>query len=195
MKKVKKLGISLVALIVTIVVLVILTGTVMLSTVGEDGIIDSTESAVDAYNKRVKLDEIKTQIQAAKLRKLSQTGQKTELTKAEIIQIMSNFGTYDENTMKITTEEGIQISLLEVETETVNDYVEVSTEGGILSIETQLPSTDYVIEYSINGGQTWSKYTSTVAITEGTDVKVRVTNTRGEVVSKPESIIVGKEKM
>ena len=194
MKKVKKLGISLVALIVTIVVLVILTGTVMLSIVGEEGIIDSTESVVDAYNKKVKLDEIKTQIQAAKLRKLSQTGQNTELTKAEIIQIMSNFGTYDENTMKITTEEGIQISLLEVETEIVNDYVEVSTEGGVLSIETQLPVTDYVIEYSINGGQTWSKYTSTVAITEGADVKVRVTNTRGEVVSKPDSIVVGEEQ-
>ena len=67
MKQIRKRGITIVTLVITVIVLAVLTGAVMLTMVGDNGIFGETQTTIDKYNKQAMVDEIKLKIQKKKL--------------------------------------------------------------------------------------------------------------------------------
>ena len=67
MKKIQKSGITIVTLVITVIVLAILTGAVMLTMVGDNGIFGETQTAIDKYNKQAMLEQIQLKIQKKRL--------------------------------------------------------------------------------------------------------------------------------
>ena len=182
----KRKGISLVVLIVTIVVLIILAGAVIVS-VTDDEIIDDTQNVVDGYKKRATVNNMQLRVETEGMKKLREEGTR-QLELEEIEGIMGEYGKYNSTTMYTTTEEGIKVSLFEASVETINDYVEVIRENGKLSVIETLPEV-YEVEYTVDGGTTWHKYTGEVAMQAGKKSFVRVVDEDGGIISDPLSII------
>ena len=114
MKKIQKRGITIVTLVITVIILVILTGAVMLTMVGDNGIFGETQSTIDKYNKQAMLEQIKLKIQKKRLAKLNE-GQYSLKLEEDILPILETFGTYNESEMKLTTtEKNIDIYLYEI---------------------------------------------------------------------------------
>ena len=67
--KSKEKGITLIALVITIIVLLILAGVAVNTLVGENGIIKNTENTVETYNKNQIKEKIEMNILDAKLNK------------------------------------------------------------------------------------------------------------------------------
>ena len=67
MENKQKSGITIVTLVITVIILTVLTGAVMLTMVGDNGIFGETQTTVDKYNKQAMIDEIKLKIQKKKL--------------------------------------------------------------------------------------------------------------------------------
>ncbi len=142
MNQMYKKGISLVALVITIVVLVILTGTVVITTMNTN-MFGNTQSAVNDYNKKVIIEDIQTKIQMEKLKKANQ-GIYT-LTMEEIIPTIQEHGTFDNNILKLTTTQGIQIWLYEIMPIPLEEYATITYENNILTVQTQLTSNGYTL--------------------------------------------------
>ena len=78
MKQIRKRGITIVTLVITVIVLAVLTGAVMLTMVGDNGIFGETQTTIDKYNKQAMLEQIKLKIQKKRLAKVNE-GQYTLL--------------------------------------------------------------------------------------------------------------------
>ena len=112
-KQMKK-GITIVTLVITVIVLAVLTGAVMLTMVGDNGIFGETQSTIDKYNKQAMLEQIKLKIQKKRLAKVNE-GQYSLNLQEDILPILETFGTYNANEMKLTTtEKNIDIYLYEI---------------------------------------------------------------------------------
>ena len=123
-------------------VLVILTGTVVITTMNNN-MLDNTQSAVNEYNKKVIIQDIQTKIQVEKLMKANQ-GIYT-LTMEEIIPIIQEHGTFDNNVLKLTTAKGIEIWLYEIMPIPLEEYATIKYENNILTVQTQLTSNGYTL--------------------------------------------------
>ena len=182
-----KKGITLVVLVITIVVLIILTGIVVITTTNSN-LFSTTQSAVSGYNKKVIIADIQREIQTEQLKRVSTNGTYSKLTKEEIIDIMGEHGTYNENSMELTTGTGEKISILEVVELPVEEYLSVNNTNGVLTITTPLTSYGYKVEYTTDNGANWNEYTTSVSINPSDIVQVRIKNESNEVVTKTEEI-------
>lgn len=84
-------GITLVALVVTIVVLLILAGVTIVTLFGENGIIKKTQTSADATNRSTIIESARTQI----INK--QTDNLGSITEKELTDILKNYGTIEDN--------------------------------------------------------------------------------------------------
>ena len=162
-----KKGITIVTLVITVIVLAVLTGAVMLTMVGDNGIFGETQSTIDKYNKQAMLEQIKLKIQKKRLAKVNE-GQYSLNLQEDILPILETFGTYSENEMKLTTtEKNIEIYLYEIVNIPINEIANVTYANEELTIteKVQLPN-GYTFEYTKDNGITWSEYTSTITIAE-----------------------------
>ncbi len=177
-----KKGISLVALVITIVVLVILTGTIILSTMNND-IFDNTQNQVNDNNKNQVIDNIKIKIQTEKMNK-EMYGIYT-LTMNEIIPILNEYGNFNSSTLKLETEKAGQIYLYEIMSIPLKEYAQIKHENDMLTITPQsvLSNNGYIIEYSINSGNTWNQYVGQVSTQGETGIQIRLLNNSQELVS------------
>ena len=89
-----KHGITMVALVVTVVVLALLTGVIISSTFGEDGIIDEAESSVLEQKRKATIEQIAREIQVTQLKK-EINGQYTFTVGEDVINILQSHGIYD----------------------------------------------------------------------------------------------------
>ena len=187
MKQVGKRGVTIVTLVITVIILIVLTGAVML-TIQDNDIFGQTQNTVNEYNKQAALEQINLKIETKKLEKINETGRYAPLSTEEIEDIMREYGTYDEETKIVTLENGTKVSLFEIEEGAISEYIQVEIEDGKLIINSQLPKDEYVIEYSTDGGNTWKEYTGEVEVGENAEVEVRVKDKNGTVIIKPETI-------
>ena len=150
--KIKKLkekqGITLIALIVTIIVLLILAGVSVLTLAGDNGVLTRTKSAKKAYE----IAEIKEEIQLEIIAK--QTKNKGEISEDELKEILEKYGTinYDEDEEEIksitTIKEGYEIAMSDIWTGTATSGIEIiNSEKTIVD----LSDTDIAIDL------TWKK--------------------------------------
>lgn len=182
-----KKGISLVALIITVIVLLLITGIAISQAIGDEGIVDSAQSTFDSNNKNAIIDEIQREIKVQGLKK-SLSGGDNNLDKTEIIEIMEIYGKYNYNSMKIVTDNGLEISILEVADLPIEEYMTITKEDGMLIIETPLANYGYIVEYVKNNGKTWRKYVVPIAITEADDVYVRLKIENSGSTTKAEDV-------
>ena len=183
-----KKGISLVALVITIVVLIILTGTIILSTMNNN-IFDNTNSTVNEYNKKVIIEDINMKIREKRIKNEIQ-GIYT-ITMEEIIPIIQEHGTFNNNIIKLTTTKGIEIWLYEIMPIPLEEYATITYENNILTVQTQLTSNGYILKYTIDAGTNWNTYNQAVTITEESGIMVRLTNEQGQVVSNTIKVTTG----
>ncbi len=183
-----KKGISLVALVITIVVLVILTGTIILSTMNNN-IFDNTNSTVNDYNKKVIIEDVQTKIQTQRLSNVNQGIYK--ITMEEIIPIIEEHGTFDNNVLKLTTAQGIEIWLYEIMEIPLEEYATITYENSVLTVQTELTSNGYTLQYTIDNGTTWNTYNQAVTVTDESGIMVRLINEEGTVVSNTIKVTQG----
>ncbi len=193
MNQLYKKGISLVALVITVIILIVLTATVML-TMSDNNMFGQTQNTVNAYNKKLKIEQINMDISAIMMKRVNESGKYTSLTEEEVVEVMKGYGPYDDETMMLTIEEGTQISLFEIMEEAINKYLDVITEEGKMIINTQLPNNSYVIEYTTDGTN-WLVYTTEVEIQENDNLQVRVTDKAGNIINNGETIKTNNEKL
>ena len=126
MKQIRKRGITIVTLVITVIILTVLTGAVMLTMIGDNGIFGETQTTIDKYNKQATLEQIQLKIQKKRLAKVNE-GQYSLNLSEDILPILETFGTYNENEMKlITTEKNIDIYLYEIVNIPINEIANVT---------------------------------------------------------------------
>ena len=96
MKKIQKRGITIVTLVITIIILVILTGAVML-TMNNTDIFGQANDTVNEHNKQTIIEQIKLDIETEMIKKVNEIGRYEELSKEETINIIKKYGTYEED--------------------------------------------------------------------------------------------------
>ena len=192
MKKIQKSGITIVTLVITVIILVILTGAVMLTMVGDNGIFRETQTTIDKYNKQAMLEQIQLKIQYKRLAKVNE-GQYSLKLEEDILPILETFGTYNESEMKLTTtEKNIDIYLYEIVNIPINEIANVTYTNQELTIseKVSLPN-GYTFEYTKDNGITWSEYTSTTTIAEENGILIRLKNEEGKIVSSEYKVTSG----
>lgn len=110
-KKIKKetAGITLIALVITIVVLLIITGVTIGSITKDESIITEAKEGNSQAQKESILEQIEADLYTEKIKKGK------NITKSEAEAIISNFGEIDQTTKKLTTTDGgYEIALSEI---------------------------------------------------------------------------------
>ena len=182
LKKNSKNGLTMVALVVTVVVLAILTGVIVTSTFGDEGLIDEAETAMLEQKRKASIEKIAREIQTVQLKK-EINGQYTFSVADDVIPILQTHGTYDNATLKLITSEGAEIYLSEIMQIPMLEYATITYEEDTLTITSPLTTNGYVIEYTPNGGSVWNTYTAPVEIEEGNGIYTRIKNSDNKVVS------------
>ena len=185
--KIKKLkekqGITLIALIVTIIVLLILAGVSVLTLAGDNGVLTRTKSAKKAYE----IAEIKEEIQLEIIAK--QTKNKGEISEDELKEILEKYGTinYDEDEEEIksitTIKEGYEIAMSDIWTGTATSGIEIiNSEKTIVD----LSDTDIAIDL------TWKKLEKIAEmISQDNFIDKDTTSVTVKVGSKKKKLTVG----
>ncbi len=150
-------GISLVALVVTVVVLIILTGIVLINAGDKEGVIQESQEVVNQVNKGNIIDKIKEEVVLKQIEK--QTIEHKKFTLEDIVLIISKYGEYNESTLELITNDNIKIKLYEIMLLPIEEYVEVKNVNGGITIETTLSSQLGSVRYSIDNGINWIEYT------------------------------------
>ena len=187
-----KKGITIVTLVITVIVLAVLTGAVMLTMVGDNGIFGETQSTIDKYNKQAMLEQIQLKIQKKRLAKVNE-GQYSLKLEEDILPILETFGTYNESEMKLTTtEKNIEIYLYEIVNIPINEIANVTYANEELTIteKVSLPN-GYTFEYTKDNGITWNEYTNATTIAEENGILIRLKNEEGKVVSSEYKVTSG----
>lgn len=177
-----KHGISLVALIVTVVVLVILTAAIVAPTSDNKNVLGETSNVVNNYNKLTLINEIRETIETESLKKFNSNGS-IHLTNSELASIMKDFGTFNESTLELYISNGPQLNLIEIYPKVINNYMQTSIRDNNLTITSSLLSVGYTFEYSLDNQATWTTYSSPITLTENSQVYIRITSTTGTVVA------------
>ncbi len=163
MNQLCKKGISLVALVITVVVLIIITGTVIISTMN-NGIIEETQSTVNLTNKKEILEDIQAKIQIKKAKK--GVFSIYQLEQNEIIKILQEYGTFNNSTLILETQKAGSIYLYEIMEIPLEEYATITYENSILTIQTELTDNGYRIQYTTDAGNSWNLYTQAVTVSE-----------------------------
>lgn len=178
-----KNGITLIALVITIVILGLMTITILDAVLGDEGIINETTNTVKEQERRTMIETITKDIQTERLKKESK-GQYTFTVQEDIVPILQQYGDYNHSTLQlITTEDQYEIFLYEVMQIPLLEYVVIEYENEELTVNSNLMNVGYVIEYTLDGGQTWEKYTNTVNAEDNEKIYVRMTNGERKVIS------------
>ena len=172
-----KKGISLVALVITIVVLVILTATILNTTKWNN----NDTQVINQYGKKAIIEDINIKIKKAKLKNEIQGISK--ITMEEIIPIIQEHGTFNNNILKLTTTRGIEIWLYEIIPIPLEEYATITYENNILTVQTELINNGYRIQYTTDAGNSWSLYNNPVTVSEESGIQIRLINEQGQVVS------------
>ena len=148
MKKLKREnGITLVALVITIIVLIILAGIAISMTIGENGIFTRAKEAKRLQITSEAKEKIGAEILAAQVEAIERN---EELEQAQVEDIISKYGTLqDDKDTIILNDNGYEISLLDIyqgTTTTSGSYSENKAkiellEGQVKRIQEQLDST------------------------------------------------------
>ena len=126
----EKQGITLIALIITIIVLLILAGVSIAMLTGDNGILTRTKSSKKVSEIAGIKEEIKTEIIA------EQAGNEGNISESALKTILEKYGTinYDEDGKKIksitTTKEGYEIAMKDIWDRNVRGTVSVALEEG-----------------------------------------------------------------
>ncbi len=158
-----KRGISLIALVIAVVVLIILTGVVILNSINSN-LFDNTQNSVDEYNKKIVIENIKEDIENIRLEKLNE-GIYTLNYQADILPILNKYGTLDTTKLELSiSDPNLKILLYEITKIPLEEYSTITYTDNNLIITTQLSSDMYTIQYSIDAGATWTNYIQEVLI-------------------------------
>ena len=182
MKQKKKQGLTMVALVVTVVVLAIITGVIVSSTFGEDGIIEEAENTMLEQKRKLLIETISKEIQKEQLKK-EINGQYTFTVAEDVMPILQRYGTFDNETLKVATTDGVTIYLYEVIQIPMLEYATIEYTDDTLTITSHLTSSGYIVEYTPNAGAVWNTYGEPVEIEEGNGIYTRIKNEEGEVIS------------
>jgi len=185
-----KKGISLVALIVTIIVLIIISGAAIINTMNNN-VLDNSKNAVNEYNRKVLIEHINISMQDEKTAKVIK-GETGELSTAEIIDILKKYGEFNNNNLKLSTSSNTDIWLYDIVPIPIEEYVTIEYVNNTLSIETELLEDLYNLEYTLDNGINWETYElkNGVEISEESGIKVRLTKDE-KVVSNIVTITEG----
>lgn len=182
-----KKGITTIMLIITVTVMAILL-TTMVNVFLQGGLVNDANTTLNNYKKDTVINQINTHIKEERLKK-EIAGLEGELTQEELINILSQYGQYDESKLELTIpDNSIKIYLYEILDIPVGQYVTFSYSNNVLALESQLIELGYEIEYSIDNGINWNKYTEEFEVANINTVSVRVLNNEGYVVSVHEGL-------
>ena len=185
MKNNQRKGITIVTLVITIIILMVLTGAVML-TMNNSDIFGQTINTVDEHNKQAMIEQIQMKIQEERLAKINR-GETGFTIKEDVIPVVETFGIYEDNTLKLTiaTNE-IEMYLYEILEIKVEEYVTAVYKDKQFTLtekEESLSSNGYKYEYTYDNGLIWQTYIAPVTIQEQSGIKVRLVNSEGQVIS------------
>ena len=185
-----KKGISLVALIVTIIVLIIISSAVIINTMNSN-VLDNAKNSVDEYNKKILIEHINISMQDEKTAKVIK-GENENLSTAEIIDILKEYGEFNNSNLKLSTSSNTDIWLYDIVKIPLEEYVTIEYVNNTLSIGTELSKDLYSVEYTLDNGINWETYESEngVEISEENGIKVRLTKDE-KVVSNIVTITEG----
>lgn len=152
----KQNGITLIALVITIIVLLILAGVAINAVVGDNGVIGKTQMSSEAHQKAELIERIQMEIAAKEVQKMAELDKITQSDIEEILKIYGIVNINEEDgTIKSFTPTGKNYEILieEVYDGTLKNVVDVSTlEKGIF------------IEYDVEYADVYNsdyKYTTT----------------------------------
>lgn len=134
-------GITLIALVITVIVLLILAGVAINAITGDNGVMNKTQIAVEETNKAKIKEEIELEIVALQIDKI-------EITKEDIVKMLETMGgivlTYDENSIdgeykdyQIVIDENNEVTIGGKLTGAKPniDFIVSTTESGVDSVE------------------------------------------------------------
>ncbi len=135
----KQKGITIIALVITIVVLIILAGIVVNATIGSNGIITKAKQA----KQETRISQIKENIALEILNEQIEKGSEN-ISDEKLEEIISKYGKLEDDKDTITTNEGYKISLKEIYSGTISEDIGNNTDlvnslkNRILSLEKEI---------------------------------------------------------
>lgn len=178
-----KKGVSLTILIVTVMVLVIVTGTLIVNTNSDKNIIDETTQIINQNNKKVIIQEIQNKLQIKRIEN-SNKGIYNVGVEEYVIPILQQYGTFDRGSFRlVTNKDNIVIYLDEIIKIPLKEYVQVEYENNVLKITTELTDKGYTVEYATSKDGIWQEYVSEVDVETDEGIYVRLKNNNDKIVS------------
>ena len=183
MKQAARKGITMVTLVVTVVVLALITGVIVNTALGDEGVITEAEKTLREQERKMVIETIAKEIQTEELKKEIQ-GQYTFTVEEDVAPILQKYGNYDNLTLKLTTtEEGHEIYLYEIMQIPMLEYAQIEYTNNRLTVNSNLISSGYVVEYTANAGAVWNEYSGAVEIEDASRIYTRITTEEGKVIS------------
>lgn len=181
-EKNNKSGLTLISLVITVIILALLTGVIINSSFQDDGLVEESQGIIEEQKRKVMIEKIAREIQTEQL-KNEINGQYVFNISEHIIPILESYGTYDNETLLLTTEEDVKIYLFEMMEIPMIEYASITYEYGTLTIVSELINNGYIIEYTTDAGVTWNEYTVPIQINNANRLYTRIKNDEGKVIS------------
>ena len=177
-----KKGLTMAALVVTVIVLALITSVIFMTNGDDQTLVDETNEVLKNQEKKMITDSIAKEVQSYQLKK-EINGDYTFNVIKDVMPILQKYGTYNNDTLKLLTSDGVEIYLYEIMQVPMLEYVTVTYENETLTMTSLLTNNGYILEYSPNSGTVWNTYTTPVTLETSEGVFARITDSEGKVIS------------